>query len=239
MNDPLTLSGPHLSPVLSFPAVPWLLRSGVCLAWQLWKRHGSCFLSTGIVPGIVPTSWNSPHLIVIDSELSLSKSPYYMWESECSNSSSWHFTHGSWGDALWLKCPQNKREGMGLNPRTYLKSGHNDRSVIPVHLQQEGQKQETLPKQMCGYPGVHIGRQHKSGPDLKEGKRLGHSWGCPLAYTALSWQEHTPLTHAHESMPRGHPPQTNQVWETLWVSSRKPRVVLLLLPYLSGLLVVF
>lgn len=121
MNDPLTLSGPHLSPVLSFPAVPWLLRSGVCLAWQLWKRHGSCFLSTGIVPGIVPTSWNSPHLIVIDSELSLSKSPYYMWESECSNSSSWHFTHGSWGDASVAEMPSEQTWGHGFEPQNLPK----------------------------------------------------------------------------------------------------------------------
>lgn len=39
---------------------------------------------------------------------------------------------------LWLKCPQNKREGMGLNPRTYLKSGHNDRSVIQYTYSKKG-----------------------------------------------------------------------------------------------------
>lgn len=227
---------------------PWLSQvptSPQCFPSQ--RHRGSsvqvCAWPDGFGKGTAAVSWalalclalcqplgTAIDLIVIDPELS----PFYMWESECSNSSSWHFTRGSWGGASVAEVPSEQTWGHGFEPQNLPKVWTQWQICDPVHLQQEGQRQETLPKQMCGYPGVHIGRQHKRGPD----KRLGHSWGCPLAYTGLSWQEHTPLTHARESMPRGHPPQTNQVWETLWVSTRKPRVVLLLLHYLSGLLVV-
>lgn len=162
----LTLSGPHLRPVPSFPrstlASP--LRCvppdslGKALQPFLEHQHCACALDT------------VSHFIVIDSELSWSKSPFYIWERDCFKKIAHKTLHMGAGETpLWLMCCQSKCEDMGLNPRTRLKSGQSLTSLWSQYTYQwEGQRQETPPKKKhSNYPGIHSDRQQKRGPNLK------------------------------------------------------------------------
>lgn len=98
---------------------------GKALQPFLEHQHCACALDT------------VSHFIVIDSELSWSKSPFYIWERDCfkKKNSSQNFTHGSWGDPSVTDVLSEQVWGHGFEPQNMPKIWtESDKSVIPVHL---------------------------------------------------------------------------------------------------------